>query len=327
MSLLDNFKDKKISLITDSDLDGTGACIVYKEYIEPIAQTSSIVQTGKRDMSELNWDYINDADIIIFTDIAPTLDTYNKLKGLNKDIWIFDHHVSSYDILHNHVTNNYYFTTSKCGTKILFDSIREGQRIKRVIAQFVELVNTYDTWDENSILWKEAKDLHNIKSGYINYFKEYDSEYDKNLVFIDRQLEKFVNSKQYYFSEYEKGLAVKGLQRERDNYEFAKKKMSIRKDDSGNRYAYIEASSKISLICNTLLKEFVDKIDYIIAHSTFEETKENKPNGKVSLRSQGNFDVTIIAEKWKGGGHKNSSGAELPLDIFSKLKNNEIHLI
>jgi nanoRNase/pAp phosphatase (c-di-AMP/oligoRNAs hydrolase) len=57
------------------------------------------------------------------------------------------------------------------------------------------------------------------------------------------------------------------------------------------------------------------------------EVYKNTPNGKISLRSNDEFDVSIIAKLWLGGGHKNSSSCNIPLKEFEKLRKGQIHLI
>jgi len=325
-SLLEEFKGKKIYCITDADFDGISSHIIAKIYIEPIVSNFLYTITGDRTMGEFIKEKSNQSDIIIFVDIAPTLILFNKLKEEGKEIFIFDHHLTSYTNLINVVDSNYYFTEEKCGCKIFFDELTAGRRKSKSIFQYVSLVDVYDRWQQQSLLWKEAKKLQSILYEYVNWFDKTLTNDDKYNVFIDRQIEKFNKEKNFYFTSYEEGLAKNAEQKRKKNLEVARSTLSIRKDNSNNSYAYFECNSKLSDIGNVILNEY-EQLNYIIGHSTFLENFKKEPNGKISLRSKGDFDVSIIAKIYDGGGHAGSSGVSLPLDIFQKLRLGNLHLI
>lgn len=44
---------------------------------------------------------------------------------------------------------------------------------------------------------------------------------------------------------------------------------------------------------------------------------------QLSLRSVGDFDVSVIAKKYGGGGHKNAAGCRIPLNIWTKMLENK----
>ncbi len=46
----------------------------------------------------------------------------------------------------------------------------------------------------------------------------------------------------------------------------------------------------------------------------------NDESIKFSLRSNSNFDVSILAEKFGGGGHKKAAGFEIPFEHFDGRK-------
>ena len=102
--------------------------------------------------------------------------------------------------------------------------------------------------------------------------------------------------------------------------------MQFREDNSGNKYVYFECSSKLSIVAMNLTKRFTD-VKYFIGHSTFAETAKKEINGKVSLRCNENFDVSLVAQKHGGNGHKQASGIELPIDTFYELRKGNLHLI
>lgn len=325
-SFLDQFEGKSIYQISDSDLDGVSAYMVSKVYLEPICESFTYTLTSKRDMSEFSFSKAMCSGTIIFTDITPTVALYNKLTmEMKKEVWIFDHHIGPRDELLTVIKDKYFFTTEKCGTKIYFDELTKGLRVKKVVYEYVERCDLYDRFVTGSALWKDAKDLHNVMYGYVDWFSNQpdDIKYDQ---FINMQLNKFKDAKYFYLTDYEKQLAFKAEKKERDNLEQAIKSMQVRLDNSNNNYAYFECSSKLSLVAMSLTKRYPN-IKYFIGHSTFREKARNELNGTVSLRCSESFDVSLIAQKHGGNGHKQASGIDLPLDVFYKLREGKIHLI
>lgn len=327
MKFLDRFRNQNVYAFFDSDLDGIGSRIVYHYYIEPLVKRGFITNSSQRDMSDFNQDYSDKSDVILFTDIAPTVELYNKLISEGKEVIICDHHDTSYRDLQecNIPEENYFYSTTDCGCMILFKNCSQERRIQKCVFQFVELVNTYDTWQENSSLWPEAKKLNNTLWGSINWFDD-KSDTDRANTFIERQLLKFSKGKYFYFTNYEEELHQKAFLKEKSNLSEAKRTLSIREDNSLNKYGYFECNSKLSFVASTLLKEY-PYLDYICGYSTFSSKVKNEPTTNVSLRSREPFDVSLIAKKYGGGGHPQASGVELPEDIFKDLRKGKIHLI
>lgn len=326
MGLLEQFKDKTIYIITDADFDGVSSHIIAKLHLEPIVKTFLYTLTYDRSMSEFNIEFANKSEIIIFVDIAPTVELYKQLLNNKKEVYIFDHHITSYTELQSIVENNYFFTEEKCGAKIFFDEITKGQRKRKVEFQYIQLVDTYDRWQQQSLLWKNASKLQDIMYEYVNWYDDRLTDNDKYIPYIEVQIDKILNAKNFYFTVYEEKLAIQAENKRKKNLEAARKSLKIRKDNSGNKYGYFECNSKLSTIGNIILNEYSD-LKYVIGHSTFLEVYKHIPNGKISLRSNDGFDVNLIAEVWSGGGHPQSSGADIPLKEFEKLKKGLIHLI
>jgi len=326
MSFLEQFRDKDIYIITDADFDGVSSHIVAKIHLEPIVKTFLYTLTYDRTMSEFIIENAIKSEIIIFVDIAPTVELYKQLKELKKEVYIFDHHITSYTDLQATVENNYFFTEEKCGAKIFFDELTKGQRKRKVEFQYIQLVDTYDRWQQQSLLWRDAVKLQDIMYEYVNWFDDRLTENTKYIPFIQAQLDKIENAKNFYFTVYEEKLAIQVETKKKKNLEIARKSLKIRKDNSGNKYGYFECNSKLSTIGNIILNEY-NNLKYVIGHSTYQEKYKNIPNGKISIRSSEGFNVNIIAEVWAGGGHPQSAGADIPLKEFEKLRKGIIHLI
>ncbi len=326
MSFLEQFRGKSVYTICDADTDGIISSLLLEYFIRPIVSKFIRYNTGDRKLPDFDWDIVNlNYDIIMFVDIAPRdLEMYNKIKE-HSQVIIVDHHESHKKLLGD--LPDYYYATDKCAAKILFDEITKEIRVKKIIFQFVELSNIYDMYQTESALWRTAKGLNNLLYAYIDWKKaNYQTDTQKHQRFIDAQLTKISKSKEFYFTAWEKEKALAAEEKERKNYQQAKKSLKLRIDGQGNKYGYFECSSKVSWTASLLLKEYPE-VKYFVCHGTFLETYKHEENGKLSLRSQKDFDVAVIAEKYLGGGHISAAGVELPLEDFYKLREGKIHLI
>ena len=173
MNFLELFKDKKICLISHSDLDGFGSTVIGYYYLAPIASSFMTHNSGEYDLSDYDLDKsIKYCDTFIFTDFSPTVEVIDKLKASNKDFWVFDHHVSRMDDLKLAIGDHFIYDNVRCGTKIFFDELTKGSRVKKCVYGFVELVNVYDLFQMNSALWRTAKGLSNILWGMTSWFSD-----------------------------------------------------------------------------------------------------------------------------------------------------------
>jgi oligoribonuclease NrnB/cAMP/cGMP phosphodiesterase (DHH superfamily) len=328
MSFLEQFRDKDVIFMTHCDLDGVGCYLIYKTYIEPIANLSIIEICDRPDIQDYDFDIYSPKTILLFTDISPvSREQYDKLSEKFKII-IVDHHKSARDFLGENL-ENYYYDETKCGAKLFFDIIRQETRVKKVIAQFVELVNTFDLYQTDSLLWKQAHDLSNIMYGYVNWaIQDTQTGLEKYEKFIDAQYDKFLTSKQFFLNVYEQSMARKAEDKEKRYFIEAKRIMKIRTDSLGNLYGYTEAKSKVSWIAHLILKENT-KLDYLVIRSTFKDRKDTITT-RVSLRALegSNADCALIAERYEGGGHKFASSCEFKdIKFFEDFRKGAIHLI
>jgi oligoribonuclease NrnB/cAMP/cGMP phosphodiesterase (DHH superfamily) len=261
-----------------------------------------------------------EADYILYTDISPTKELHNKYS--NKT-FIFDHHISSKYTLGE--LDNYYFELDKCGAEIFFYELTKYIKVKPIVNQFIELVSTLDLWQENSPLWKDARNLHNVLFGTVNWFDKKLDDNTRYIPFMNKILDKFIYADSWFLTATEKSIASDGETKEQNALSEGKKSLQVRKDSEENLYIYFECVSKISFVANMLLKEYGDRIKYCVGYSTFDKNKKS-----VSLRSVGNFDCSHIAKMYGGGGHKNASGIDFTKnneELFNKFRNGEVHLI
>jgi len=317
-------------VVADSDCDGIMASILSEYFLRPISSKFIRYNTGDRKLPDFNWDVAKESDIVLFVDIAPySMEMIEKINEHSVCVLV-DHHESSFEILKEYYdSGNYFYATDKCASKIFFEELTNGIRVKKILKQMVDLANCYDLYQIDSIdpPWRNSKGFNNILYGGVNWARaQYQTDTEKYQFFVDNQLKKIENSNEFYFTAKEKEQALKAEEKERKNYQQAKKSLKIRIDGGGNKYAYFECSSKVSWTASLLLREYPD-IKYFACHGTFLETYKHEENGKISLRSQEGFDVSKIAVKYSGGGHGAASGMEMPLEDFYRFRKGEIHLI
>jgi len=323
--LMEKFKNKRVFVITHNDLDGVGSHIVARQYLQPICKEFNYYVAGNDDSEPVREcvDKLGDVDYFIFADIAPTVEFYDYLISIAKeDVFIFDHHISSYYNIGER--DNYFFDLDRCGARIFFEELTRFSRVKKIFKQFIELVDTYDRWQQDSLLWRNAKDLSNVMYGTVNWFDKKLDDNTRYIPFVNRMLDKFLYAKTFYLTPTEQSYADDGDRKEQKALSIAKKSLHVRVDNDRNNYIWFACPSKISFVASFLLKEYRDKVEYCVCNSTFSPKDK-----KISLRSQESFDVSVIAEKFGGGGHKNAAGFSLAdnIEFYNKLKSGEEHLI
>jgi len=322
-NLLEYFKNKKLLQITHTDLDGIGSLLIGKYYIEPVVSKFSYLITDHNFTSK---DIDNNVDVIIYTDISPSKDVYEEIKNKGIVQMLFDHHMTSHDNFFN-LIDNFYWDINRCGTKILFDELNADKRTGRCISQFVELVNIFDSWQQNSMLWHEAKSLSNCMFEYKNYSTK--DENKSNDIFINNQLYKFNNFKSFSFTTEEKHSILNAEKKEAKALLEAKKSLQKRIDSEGNTYIYFECMSKISLTASIIMKEYLDQdIKYYVCRSLYAFRKGNL---SFSIRSPENsrINCATIAEKYKCGGHIKAAGVDFTnnKEFYFDIVNGVKHLI
>lgn len=322
-------KDLRICFTTHVDLDGVSGVIVFKFFLEKIFSKVDYYFYSYEERPTL-FDDIDDYDCFIYVDIVPTVSMYQQLKEKVKIIFIFDHHKTSYDELYTHDNEidqfcYYFFDLYKCGTKIFYDyCLQCNTTTVKQLQQYVDLVNIYDCWKYTSEFFSIAKDLNNVLFGMVKYSEP--NSYYKFSSFINLQLYKFSVMPYFYFTVKEKSIIDNARKKEMFALKEAEDTLQFRVDNQGNKYAYFQCMSKLSIVSFYLLQKYKD-LKYIAGHSTFKDTPE-RYEPTISLRSNNGFDVSEIAKLYDGGGHPNAAGIMFKdYDMFLKFHNNKIHLI
>lgn len=313
----------KILQISHNDLDGKMSIIVGKVLAYLENHDIEYRELGTEDMNKIiNLVKETDADIIIISDLGLP---ENVIKFLDeeykngKDIRYYDHHIPKCDI------SNYQWAcvysklkgVMQCGASIMYREIflKNGdfkltdydvhnQNILFKLSHLVEETRMYDTYQwyrENDLVARDLSRLSKLDYRFIeNKFNDLmDSNYSCEL-----------------FKDYEKE-ALNKLDAEIKEYVLKKAKQSHMMVFEGYVTAVVYASENQNEVASYLY-DSDDNIDIVALIDTNKQ--------KVGLRTKKkDVDVSAIAMKYDGGGHKASSGFsyfmtnKMKLEFFERL--------
>ena len=297
-------ENKKMLIISDNDLDGTGAIVVAKTafpYIEYITPERNLLNKAVEDaiLSD-KYDYIFMTDCSISDENTEHIVEEYVSKG-NKFI-LLDHHKSALHL------NKYEWAQVKvetdglkhCGTELIYKYLLDLGFKMDGLEEFVEMVRSYDTWD-----WARTNNPvpERLNILYWNYS-------DK---------EKFISDMVI------RGIYKLGLMSDRDNavvdtvkrmddkYIEERKTMFTSKTYGKYNVAVLFTDRCVSQLGNIICKENED-IDFCC----LVDLNRNK----VSMRCvKDTVDVSQIAQMFNGGGHSKAAGFVFADDIKDKVMN------
>ncbi|MDR2409614.1 MAG: hypothetical protein LBE13_16100 [Bacteroidales bacterium] len=286
-------------LCIHSDLDGISNEVLAQFFNPGFDKTVSYDYEFFDDPNKIQIFF--ETDNIVFSDISPTQEIYDKLILSGKNIKIFDHHESSIWIKHKPgcVHDN-----NRSGTKILFEEyvLSRFARYKPIVREFVEMVSVYDLWELDSLLRPMSEDLQRVFVKYGNW--GLDDNLARHDRFISAMTKKFKKRDKFSWNPTELMYIQEAKASEDKAYQEAMSMLQIRKDNMGKRFGVYSAWGKISIVCHRMLNVDNMNVDYLVCAQTFH----NKW-GTMSLRSRkGEFDLTELAGV---KGHKSSAGAIL----------------
>lgn len=286
----EDWKNKKLQILTDMDTDGTTCNLIFRynlnDYDYEILQSSA---------SKIKDDLIGlDADVFVFSDLTPPEDWYSEMLKI-REIFIFDHHISAYEVLSKYENLNYNYDISRCSARILYDWFDNKNNC---MSEYVRLVDIYDRYLGSDPDFDIARGINNLLFWYVR-----ESRWKGNagyLKFIQNQSEKFKYWGNFRLHQFEQIEVDKEYEKEKIAVKKANKTLQKRIDIKGNLYGYFELDAKISYVASVLLNENPD-FAYVLCRNLYI-----KDYCKFSLRSK-NFNVMQIARKYGGGGHHMAS--------------------
>ena len=282
--------NSKILIVSHiSDIDGMGSIVLGNLAFKKIDYLLIAVPEQKEAL-----EFIKSASYeqIYICDIALDDKLGDEINELNLKISHFDHHQS------NLYVSKYPFSTvlteafghPTCGTELFYDELVKKGLLKPTpaIDTFVELIRSYDTWD-----WKKDNNLlaYDLSSffktvGPTQFIKDFTKHLKKAKSFAFSQTQELlINLRKKEVEEYSANCQVSVL---------------ITNFEGGNA-GIVFCDNDASKVGNDLCLN--NQIDFALML--------NMQDNVISLRSIREFDVSIIAKKYGGGGHKNAAAFPL----------------
>ena len=319
--------DKTIEVL-HCDLDGIQPYIISKFFNINFAKS---ISTNYGELLELEPIKTENYKNVIYVDFTPSVEVRKIIEEKQMNVLILDLHESVHDEIVEwckiYPKAEYIFDDNRCGTKIYYDYLMENgykNKTNSVVEQIVNLVNIYDLYKQDNELWETAFRLNTLLYCTGKYWEK-DDRFKCYEFFINNILWKMQNADHFFFNSLEESKINADIAKSNKIFEDlvknASKEISTRKDSRGNYFAVFNCKSKISDVCNKLLKRY-KKLKYVICINKYDVE-----NPRVSLRCLDDFDLT---ELMYVKGHKCASGISDELvdnmkDFVKKLENKEIY--
>ncbi len=269
-------------LITHNDLDGIG-CAVLALAIN--LETKVYVCTYD-DVNKVVADVFSEEDELFITDLSVNQETAEKLNKRGR-VTLLDHHKTAAWL------NQYPWAqidNNRCGTALFYNYLvaQNSQLNLQPYEDFVLLVNDHDMWLHKDPRSRQLNRLLQIvgDNGFIS---------------------RFVTKPEVDFAPVEQFL----LELEEEKIQNYCRNTAVYQtiDKDGNKYIFAFAERYTSELAEYLLKKYQDYKYVMLANL-------NVINPKISLRSRGDFDVSVVAKQHGGGGHKAAAGFSVEPELL-----------
>ena len=300
-------------LLSHNDLDGVGCGILAKiAFGKQVRVRYNSVSGLDR---EVEWFLENeDKETFLFiTDLSVNEENENRIEAFYQDggkIQLMDHHKTAlhfnkYKWGHVVVEDDEGKLTS--ATSLFYEYLVTHQLIEpsESIAEFVELVRQYDTWE-----WEKNNNQYAQRLNALFFLMTIEE-------FEDTMISRLLSDDHFHFDEFEKKI----LDMEEDKIEryIRRKRRELVQLQAGDHFAgIVYAESYHSELGNELGKEY-PHLDYI--------TILNIGGKRVGFRTiHDHIDVSEVAGQFGGGGHAKASGCSLTKDAFQQFVLDTFHL-
>lgn len=273
--------DKKIIHITHNDMDGAGCAILMKKHFHDL----SVFYLDYDNIDNFIMDNWEKYTYLIITDVSPKLETIEYINNKIK-FKIIDHHKTSKTFIKY---PNTIYDTKKSATLLTFEWLLNKNKEINAYKDLSYAINDFDLW-ENRI--KKSRELNII-------FTFYGSK---------KFTKRFLSNPNLSFEECEKTIITAETDNLNKYLNDALQNSQFFRDKKNMPFAVVFAE-----------KYSTELGDHVLIHSEAEYIIIiNAQKKKVSLRSKKEFDVSILAQANKGGGHKNAAGFLTDFDFSIK---------
>lgn len=289
-------KDLLISHI--SDIDGVSPVILLKltkvefDYIlkEPHEMDEFVEELLKEDLNSYQNIYI--------TDLALSENFYKKIKesGYAYKFKIFDHHKT-----HLFAKNyeNVVIDIEECGTTLFYNYLSKKYKFKKIVEDYIKYVKNLDLW-----LWVEKSDFMAKELG--NIF----DLYGRN-TYIEEMYQKLKRGKKFKWNKFENKI----LKIEKDTVDryLKKKDKELYKIEYDGYLIGAVFSERYRSELGNYLSSIHPELDLVVMINM---------SGGLSLRTEKDIDISILAQKLNGGGHKKACGAPIEEEVKESILKN-----
>lgn len=289
-------KDLLISHI--SDIDGVSPVILLKltkvefDYIlkEPHEMDEFVEELLKEDLNSYRNIYI--------TDLALSENFYKKIKesGYAYKFKIFDHHKTH---LFAKDYENVVIDIEECGTTLFYNYLSKKYKFKKIVEDYIKHVKNLDLW-----LWVEKSDFMAKELG--NVF----DLYGRN-TYIEEMYQKLKRGKKFKWNKFEN----KVLKIEKDTVDryLKKKDKELYKIEYDGYLIGAVFSERYRSELGNYLSSIHPELDLVVMINM---------SGGLSLRTEKDIDISILAQKLNGGGHKKACGAPIEEEVKESILKN-----
>jgi len=293
-------------LLSHNDLDGVGCGILAKLAFgkQVKVRYNSIASLNR----EVEWFLENDDKntFLFITDLSVNDENERKLNDFYQSdgrVQLLDHHKTAlhfneYEWGHVVVEDEKGKLTS--ATSLFYDHLVSNQLLKQseAIAEFVELVRQYDTWE-----WEKNENAHAQRLNALFYLITIEE-------FEDKMLNRLMTDEHFRFDEFENKI----LDMEENKIEryIRRKRRELIQTQVGKYLAgIVYAESYHSELGNELGKEY-PHLDYIAIL--------NIGGKRLGFRTiHDHVDVSEVAGTFGGGGHAKASGSSLTKEAYAQF--------
>ena len=289
-------KDLLISHI--SDIDGVSPVILLKltkvefDYIlkEPHEMDEFVEELLKEDLNSYQNIYI--------TDLALSENFYKKIKesGYAYKFKIFDHHKTH---LFAKDYENVVIDIEECGTTLFYNYLSKKYKFKKIVEDYIKHVKNLDLW-----LWVEKFDFMAKELG--NIF----DLYGRN-TYIEEMYQKLKRGKKFKWNKFENKI----LKIEKDAVDryLKKKDKELYKIEYDGYLIGAVFSERYRSELGNYLSSIHPELDLVVMINM---------SGGLSLRTEKDIDISILAQKLNGGGHKKACGAPIEEEVKESILKN-----
>jgi oligoribonuclease NrnB/cAMP/cGMP phosphodiesterase (DHH superfamily) len=265
--------------ITHNDLDGVACAILVKAALKSPIHT---IYTDYDHLDDIIENGLAGYDSVIITDIAPSESQLERIAG-EKELLLIDHHKSSEHLVkHPFVLHS----NEKSATLLSYEKLSSMGHDLSAHEDFALCVNDFDLWQlkrSDSLRMNMLLTLYGLERFEKRFLAEpYLSFKREEVLLIDLEQER----RQAYIQN-----AFKNIRRFTDL--------------EGQKFATVFAESNTSELGNYIIVNA--DVDYVLII--------NAQKGSASLRSRKEVDISHIAVRNGGGGHKNAAGFPLKVDF------------